>query len=66
MCCGVGHRRGSDLVLLGLWCRLAAVALIRLLAWESPYASGAALKSKKRKKKSSSDSKLMEGGMGGG
>ena len=26
--CGVGCRLGSDLVLLWLWCRLAAVALI--------------------------------------
>ena len=25
---GVGHRRGSDLVLLGLWCRPAATAPI--------------------------------------
>ena len=28
----VGHRRGSDLVLLWLWCRLAAMALIQPLA----------------------------------
>ena len=27
-----------------VWCRLAAVAPIRLLAWEPPYAVGAALK----------------------
>ena len=33
-----------------LWCRLATVALIRPLAWELPYATGAALKSKKKKK----------------
>ena len=45
--CGVGRRCGSDLVLLWLWCRGAAVALIRLLAWEPPYAMGVALKSKK-------------------
>ena len=31
---GVGRRRGSDPLLLGLWCRSAAAALIRLLAWE--------------------------------
>ena len=37
----------KDLVLLWLWHRLAAVAPIRPLAWESPYAVGAALKSKK-------------------
>ena len=48
MSCGVGHRRGSDLVLLWLWCRLAAVAPIRPLAWELPYAAGVALTSKKQ------------------
>ena len=42
--CGVGHRHGSDPVLLWLWCRPAATALIRPLAWESPYAMGVALK----------------------
>ena len=30
--CGVGHRRGSDPVLLWLWHRLVAAALIRPLA----------------------------------
>lgn len=34
MSCGVGCRRGSDLVLLWLWRRLAAVALTGPLAWE--------------------------------
>ena len=55
MSCGVGHRRGSDLVLLGLWHRPAATALIHPLAWELPYDMGAPLKSKKKKKK------LLEG-----
>ena len=41
--CGVGGRHGSYLVLLWLWCRPAAAALIRLLAWEPPYAVAAAL-----------------------
>ena len=41
---GVGRRRGSDLALLWLGCRLAAVAPIRPLAWKLPCASGAALK----------------------
>ena len=41
MSCGVGCRRGSDLV--WLWCRQAGAAPIRLLAWEPPYAAGAAL-----------------------
>ena len=44
MSCGVGHGRGLDLALLWLWYKLAAIALIRLLAWEPPYAVGAALK----------------------
>ena len=42
MSCGVGHRLSSDLALLWLWRRLAATALIRPLAWEPPYAMGAA------------------------
>ena len=51
MCCGVGYGRGSDLVLLWLWCRPAAGALFRPLAWEPPYAMGVALKNDKRQKK---------------
>ena len=42
---------GSDPTLLWLWRRPAAAALIQPLAWEPPYAVGAALKSKKKKKK---------------
>ena len=34
----------KDLALLWLWRRPAATALIRPLAWEPPYAKGAALK----------------------
>ena len=44
MSCVVGHRHGSDLALLGLWCRPAAAALIPLLAWEPPFVTGMALK----------------------
>ena len=55
MSCGVGPRCGLDLVLLWLWPRLAAVAPIRHLAWEPPYAVGAALKKKTIKKKKESD-----------
>ena len=51
MSCGVGHRRGSDLALLWLWCRPAAVALIRPLAWEPPYAMDVALKKQKQTNK---------------
>ena len=39
----VGCGRGSDPALLGLWCRPAAAAPIRPLAWDLPYAAGAAL-----------------------
>ena len=46
MSCGVGHRLGLDLVLLWLWCRLAAAALIQLLAKDS---TGHGPKKKKRK-----------------
>ena len=55
MSCGVGHRCGLDLALLWLWCRPAAVAPIHPLAWEPPYATGVALKSKKTKKNEYSD-----------
>ena len=41
MSCGVGQRCGLDPGLL--WHRPAATALIRPLAWEPPYAVGAAL-----------------------
>ena len=44
----VGRRRGSDPKLLWLWCRPAATALIRPLAWEPPYAVGVALEKTKR------------------
>ena len=46
---GVGCRRGLDPMSLWLWCRPAATALIRPLAWETPYAVGAALKRKIKK-----------------
>ena len=48
---GVVHRRGSELASLWLWYRPAAAAPIRPLAWEPPYAMGAAIKRKKKKKK---------------
>ena len=40
--CGVGCRLGSDPELLWLWRRPVATAPIRPLAWELPYAMGAA------------------------
>ena len=51
MSCGVGCRCGSDPLLLWLWCRLAAVALIQLLVWELRHAAGVALEKTKRQKK---------------
>ena len=50
MSCGVGHRCGSDPMLLRLWHRLAATALIGPPAREPPYAAGAAPKRQKTKK----------------
>ena len=44
----VGHERGSDPVLLWLWCRPAAAAPIRPLVWELPYATLVVLKSKNK------------------
>ena len=41
----------KDLALLWLWCASAAVAPIRPLAREPPYATSAALKIPKKKKK---------------
>ena len=44
--------------MLWLWRRLAAAALIGPLAWEPPYAAGAALeKTKKTKKKKEKEKK---------
>ena len=51
MSCGVGRRRGSDPELLWLWCRPAAAAPIRPLAWEPPYAAEVAQTNSKKKKK---------------
>ena len=50
-CCldlSIGCKHGLDLVLLWLWCRLAAATLILPLAWEFPYDAGVALKRKKK------------------
>ena len=44
MSCGVGCILGSDQALLWLWFRPAAADSIEPLAWELPYAEGAALK----------------------
>ena len=62
MSCGVGRRCSSDLALLWLWCRPAAVALIRLLAWEPPYAASVTLKKKREKKKEKKKKRRKEKG----
>ena len=59
--CIISCRLASDLVLLWLWRRPAASALIQPLAWELPYAAGSARKSKKKKKKNSSILKFTWG-----
>ena len=51
MSCGVGRRRGWDPALLWLWCKLVAIAPIRALAWEPPYAAEAALEKRQKTKK---------------
>ena len=48
---GVDCRHDSDLALLWLWCRPMAMAAIQPLAWEPPYALGAALKDQKQTNK---------------
>ena len=49
--CSLGHRCGSDLLLLRLCRRPAAVALIQPIAWELPCAAGGPSKEEKEKKK---------------
>ena len=51
MSCGVGHKSGLDPELLWLQSRPAAIAPIRPLAWEPPYAADSTLKDQKKKKK---------------
>ena len=51
MSCGAGHRCGLDPALLWLWRRPAATVPIRPLAWEAPYAVGAALENTHTQKK---------------
>ena len=59
MSCGVGRRRGSDAMLLWFWCRPVPTALTRPLAWEPPYAMGAALEKAKKIKKICMESQKM-------
>ena len=74
MSCGVGRRCSSDLVLPWLWRRLAAIAFIKPLAWEPPYAAGTDLQNKTKQNKTKDETKVivlifciidMTGGRGG-
>ena len=58
MTCGVGRKSDSDLVVLWLWCRPAAVAPIRPLAWEPPHAVGATPKGKNKQTKKKGKTRL--------
>ena len=59
MSCGVGRKGGLDPELLWLWRRLAAVVLIQLLAWESPYTMGVALKKQKTDNNNNNNNTLI-------
>ena len=61
MSCGVGCRRGLDLLLLWLWHRPVATDQLEPLAWEPPCAAGVALeKTKERRKSKESVKKPLE------
>ena len=47
MRCGIGRRRGLDPMLLWLWHRLLATALIQPIPWEPRYAAGVVLEKKR-------------------
>ena len=64
MSCGIGRRPGSDPALLWLCCRLAAIPPIGPLAWEPPYAAGAAsprAKQKNEKKRERENGRMALG-----
>ena len=51
----------KDLAFLWLWCRPAATALMRPLAWHPPYAVGVALKRQTTKRKKKKRKMSVEG-----
>ena len=51
MSCDVDCRCGLDPLLLWLWCRPEVATPIQPLAWELPYATGAALKQQQQQQK---------------
>ena len=63
MSCGIGLRDSSDLALLWLWYRQPATTLIRRLAWDPPYAMGAApekIHKKKREREKQTGPQTLE------
>ena len=60
MSCGVGHRCSLDPMLLWLWPKPAAIALVGPLAWEPAHASGAALKRQERKEGRKKEKHILE------
>ena len=58
MSCGVDCRHVSDLALLWLWCKLAATAPIRSLAWEPPCGMVMALKRQNNNNNNKQEKKL--------
>ena len=60
MSCGIGRRHSLDLAMLWLWHRPVAVGPIGPLAWEPPFAAGAALKGRKTKKKKKKKKKKQQ------
>ena len=59
MSCGVGHRLGSDLAFLWLWCRPVTTAPTQPLALELPYAVNVDLEKQKDKKKKKKKANIM-------
>ena len=59
--CGVGPRLGSDPSLLRLWCRPAAAAPIRPLAWGPPYAAGISPRKRPKDKKKKKNRDVRRG-----
>ena len=62
-CCCELRCTAADPMLLWLWRRLAAVALMKPPSWEPPYAKGAALKKKKNADFSLTESETVNMGL---
>ena len=46
--------------MLWLWCRLVPTALVETLAWEPPYAEGAAVKRQRKKERRGGEGRRKE------